>query len=247
MEDNRMNEKADANSIEPNTNMLGESTSKSKSNQKNKGKAFGGSGHKSSKDGTKDYTQQSTTTSRKFIIVGSVENLSIKLRIVTTRKSMEAEIMEEIPTKQTMCYKAHLQFKKDVCVLTKAKNIVSYRFLVYQFNVEDISNNTIIESAEAEFLENTFPYKDKDKQISIPRKRVLDDQLSHDQKDNAFEVPQENVEPRRSKRAKITKDFRHDFMTYIVNEEQQTYKAAMESSEEPYWIEAIQSEIYYCA
>ncbi|GKD50485.1 hypothetical protein Tco_1279461, partial [Tanacetum coccineum] len=43
-----------------------------------------------------------TTTSRKFITVGSVENLGIKLRIVATRKNMEAEILEEIPTKQTM-------------------------------------------------------------------------------------------------------------------------------------------------
>ncbi|GJX27012.1 hypothetical protein Tco_0233308 [Tanacetum coccineum] len=43
-EDNRMKEKADANSIEPNTNMVGESSSKSKSNHKNKGKNGGGSG-----------------------------------------------------------------------------------------------------------------------------------------------------------------------------------------------------------
>ncbi|GJT24582.1 DNA polymerase zeta catalytic subunit-like protein [Tanacetum coccineum] len=48
---------------------------------------------------------------------------------------------------------------------------------------------------------------------------------------------------RRSKRAKVTKDFGPDYMTYIVNEEPQTYKAAMESSEAPYWKEAIQSEI----
>ncbi|GJT36028.1 retrovirus-related pol polyprotein from transposon TNT 1-94 [Tanacetum coccineum] len=60
---------------------------------------------------------------------------------------------------------------------------------------------------------------------------------------NNYEVPQENVKPRRSKRAKVTKDFGLDYMTYIVNEEPQTYKAAMESSEAPYWKEAIQSEI----
>ncbi|GJW64228.1 pol polyprotein [Tanacetum coccineum] len=57
-EDNEMNEKADANSIEPNANMVGESSSKSKSNHKNKGKISGGYGQKHYKDGKKDYTQQ---------------------------------------------------------------------------------------------------------------------------------------------------------------------------------------------
>ncbi|GJV31363.1 retrotransposon protein, putative, ty1-copia subclass [Tanacetum coccineum] len=61
--------------------------------------------------------------------------------------------------------------------------------------------------------------------------------------DNASEVPLENVEPRRSKRVKIMKYFGLDYMTYIVNEEQKTSKAAIESSEEPHWKEAIQNEI----
>ncbi|GJW79896.1 hypothetical protein Tco_0143871 [Tanacetum coccineum] len=102
-EDNRMIEKADANSIEPNANLVGENSSKSKSNHKNKGKNGGGSGQKYSKDGKKITPNKRITTSRKFIIVGSVGNLGIKLRIVATRKSMEAEILEETPTKQTMC------------------------------------------------------------------------------------------------------------------------------------------------
>ena len=131
----------------------------------------------------------------------------------------------------------------DCVYLGPAKNSAAYRFLVYKSNVEDISKNTIIESAEADFFENIFPYKDKEKQISNPRKRVFDDQLSLDQRENNSEVQQENDEPRRSKRAKVSKDFGPDYMTYIVNEEPQTYKAAMESSEAPYWQEAIQSEI----
>ncbi|GJS08521.1 retrovirus-related pol polyprotein from transposon TNT 1-94 [Tanacetum coccineum] len=88
-----------------------------------------------------------------------------------------------------------------------------------------------------------YRFLDKEKQISNLRKRVMNDQLSQDETNNNYEVPQENVEPRRSKRAKVTKDFGPDYMTYIVNEEPQTYKAAMESSEAPYWKEAIQSEI----
>ncbi|GKD11112.1 DNA polymerase zeta catalytic subunit-like protein, partial [Tanacetum coccineum] len=107
----------------------------------------------------------------------------------------------------------------------------------------DISNNTIIESAEVEFFENTFPNKDKHKQISNPGKRVLDDELYQDQRDSTSELPQENTEPRRSKRAKVNKDFGPDYMTYIVNEESKTNKAAMESSKAPYWKKAIRSEI----
>ncbi|GJS49914.1 hypothetical protein Tco_0600035 [Tanacetum coccineum] len=53
--DNRMNEKADVNSLAPNANMVRESFSKSKSNHKNKSKNGGGSGQKHSKDGKKDY------------------------------------------------------------------------------------------------------------------------------------------------------------------------------------------------
>ncbi|PWA97989.1 hypothetical protein CTI12_AA024510 [Artemisia annua] len=81
--------------------MVGESFSKPKNYHKYNKKG-GGSGQNSSKDKKKNYTQQKTTTSRKFIIVGSVGNLGIKPRIVATRKNMKAEIVEEIPTKQTM-------------------------------------------------------------------------------------------------------------------------------------------------
>ncbi|GKF82845.1 hypothetical protein Tco_0244501 [Tanacetum coccineum] len=111
----------------------------------------------------------------------------------------------------------------DCVYLGPIKNSATYRFLVYKSNIEDISNNIIIESAEAYFFENIFPYKDKEKQISNPRKRVINDQLSQDETDNNSEIPQENVKPRRSKRAKVTKDFGPDYTTYIVNEEPQTY------------------------
>nr|GEX22243.1 retrotransposon protein, putative, Ty1-copia subclass [Tanacetum cinerariifolium] len=123
------------------------------------------------------------------------------------------------------------------------KNSAAYRFMVYKSNVEDISNNIIIESDEVDFFKNIFPYKDKEKQISNLRKRVMNDQLSQDETNNNYEVPQENVEPKRSKHEKVTKDFALDYMTYIVNEEPQTYKVSMESSEAPYWKEAIHSKI----
>lgn len=63
-EDNRMQEKADANSIEPNANMVVESSSKSKNYHKNNKKG-GGSGQNSSKDKKKDYTQQKSNNFKK--------------------------------------------------------------------------------------------------------------------------------------------------------------------------------------
>ncbi|GJW33432.1 DNA polymerase zeta catalytic subunit-like protein [Tanacetum coccineum] len=122
------------------------------------------------------------TTSRKFIIVGSVGNLGIKLRIVATRKSMEAEILEETDNA-----------KKPLCQSPK--------------NLLDVTELDTMFTGKWNFLKI------------------------------------EGKENKRSKRAKVTKDFGPDYMTYIVNEEPQTYKAAMESSEAPYWKEAIQSEI----
>ncbi|PWA94896.1 hypothetical protein CTI12_AA031380 [Artemisia annua] len=81
--------------------MVGESSSKPKNYHKNNKKG-GGSGQNSSKDKKKDYTIKRATTSRKFIIVGSVGNLVIKPRIVATRKSIGGGISGGIPTKQTM-------------------------------------------------------------------------------------------------------------------------------------------------
>nr|GEV68002.1 BTB/POZ domain-containing protein NPY2 [Tanacetum cinerariifolium] len=67
-EDNRINEKANTKSIEPNANMAGEKSLKSKSNHKNKGKNDDGSGHKYSKDEKKDYTQQKNNNFKKVYL-----------------------------------------------------------------------------------------------------------------------------------------------------------------------------------
>ncbi|GJR13590.1 hypothetical protein Tco_0796242 [Tanacetum coccineum] len=84
-EDNKMNEKAAANSIEPNANMDGEISSKSKSNHKNKGK-IAVLDINILRMERKITPNKRTTTLRKFINVGSVENLGIKLRIVAQER-----------------------------------------------------------------------------------------------------------------------------------------------------------------
>ncbi|KAJ9556753.1 hypothetical protein OSB04_011367 [Centaurea solstitialis] len=138
----------------------------------------------------------------------------------------------------------------DCIYLGPAKNSAAYRFLVYKSQIEDVHINTIIESAEAEFFETSFPYKDKEKSISIPKKRGNDDITPQDESNpctnpngEGTSKVQIDIEPRRSKRGKIAKDFGPDYMTFNVEGEPLSYKAAMDSSEAPYWKEAIQSEI----
>ncbi|GJY43467.1 retrotransposon protein, putative, ty1-copia subclass [Tanacetum coccineum] len=286
--------------------MDGESSSKSKSNHKNKGKN-GGSGHKYSKDGKKDYTQQknnnfkkvyqcwvcgkpghkakdcrhkkeygggnSNGNSNQAIHVESPKEFAGVIQSFLTTNAVDwwfdtglvlSDVLHVPNITKNMISRPILNnngfklvFESDKFLITKGGVYVGKGYLdeglfklsvitddnVYKSNVEDISNNTIIESAEADLFENIFPHKDKEKQISNLRKRLMNDQLSQDEIDNNSKVPQENVEPRRSKRAKVTKDFGPDYMTYIVNEEPQTYKAAMESSEAPYWKEVIQGKI----
>ena len=93
----------------------------------------------------------------------------------------------------------------------------------------------IIESRNATFFEETFPCKEKQRIESL--KRTIDTATSSDQ------VNQESNEPRRSKRAKTSKSFGPDFLTYLLENEPQSYRETMTSPEAPLWKEAINSEI----
>ena len=67
-----------------------------------------------------------------------------------------------------------------------------------------------------------------------------DDDHVDDQGDDQIEVLDE---PRMSKRARISKSFGPDFLTYMVENEPQTLHEAVNSPESPLWKEAIKSEI----
>ncbi|KAL0288025.1 UNVERIFIED_CONTAM: Retrovirus-related Pol polyprotein from transposon TNT 1-94 [Sesamum calycinum] len=54
---------------------------------------------------------------------------------------------------------------------------------------------------------------------------------------------EESDEPRRSKRAKVVKDFGSDFVTYNIEDDPVTFKDAMASSEAKQWKEAVKSEM----
>ena len=54
---------------------------------------------------------------------------------------------------------------------------------------------------------------------------------------------EEEVELKRSKRQKVTKDFGSDFITFQIEGDPPTFKDAMASSEVRHWKEAIKSEM----
>ena len=125
----------------------------------------------------------------------------------------------------------------DCIFIGYAHNSAAYRFLVYESNIPDIHQNKIMESRNASFFEDVFPYGFKEKPSSS--KRVLETiHESSQDKDTDGEV-----EPRSSKRARTEKSFGPDFLTYMLEGEAQTYKEAVNSTESLMWKEAIKSEI----
>ncbi|KAL0313179.1 UNVERIFIED_CONTAM: Retrovirus-related Pol polyprotein from transposon TNT 1-94 [Sesamum radiatum] len=54
---------------------------------------------------------------------------------------------------------------------------------------------------------------------------------------------EESDKPRRSKRARVVKDFGSDFVTYNIEDDLVTFKDAMSSSEAKQWKEAVKSEM----
>ncbi|KAK3033160.1 hypothetical protein RJ639_036344 [Escallonia herrerae] len=97
--------------------------------------------------------------------------------------------------------------------------------------VDDIYVNTIMETRNARFFEDVFPYK------------VAQELSSLEITSMNQEPSQEEDEPRRSKRARTSTSFGPDFLTYLLENEPRTYSEAMSSPEAPYWKEAINSEI----
>ncbi|PHU05794.1 hypothetical protein BC332_26616 [Capsicum chinense] len=86
----------------------------------------------------------------------------------------------------------------------------------------------------AEFFENIYPYKTRHEQSSGVSKRPRDE-------------PSENVHNeenlRRSTRQRTSTTFESDFVTFLLENEPQTFKEAMSSSDSFFWKEAVNSEI----
>ena len=125
----------------------------------------------------------------------------------------------------------------DCIFIGYAHNSNAYQFLVYESNILDIHKNTIMESRNASFFEDVFLCKSKEELSSL--KRMLKTINENSQEQNK-EV---EVEPRRSKKARIEKYFGIDFLTYMLEGKPQTFKEAMNCTESLMWKEAFKSEI----
>ncbi|KAB2610477.1 DNA polymerase zeta catalytic subunit-like [Pyrus ussuriensis x Pyrus communis] len=110
----------------------------------------------------------------------------------------------------------------DYVFIGYANNSAAYSFLVVKSSISNIHVNTILESADAEFFEDIFPYKEKESG-SNP-KRVHEH--SHDEASSS-----------------VSKNFGPDFIAFLSENEPTTFKEAMSSSEAPLWNEAIKSEM----
>ena len=95
-----------------------------------------------------------------------------------------------------------------------------------------------MESRNASFFENIFPCKSDNGSSSSKRTNETMNQKDHDERSHDNEI-----ELRRSKRARIEKSFGDDYLTYLLEKEPQTYAEAISSSDGPLWKEAIKSEV----
>uniref|UniRef100_A0A2N9FGP9 Integrase catalytic domain-containing protein n=1 Tax=Fagus sylvatica TaxID=28930 RepID=A0A2N9FGP9_FAGSY len=128
----------------------------------------------------------------------------------------------------------------DCVFIGYAHNSSAYRFLIHKSDIPDMHVNTIIESRNVSFFEEIFPCKPTQETNSLKRNLESTSSTSHDQE---LMEERNEVEPRRSKRTKTSKTFGPDFLTFMLEDEPQSFKEAMSMPEAPLWKEAVNSEI----
>ncbi|KAL0409665.1 UNVERIFIED_CONTAM: hypothetical protein Sradi_1900900 [Sesamum radiatum] len=140
----------------------------------------------------------------------------------------------------------------DVVFLGYVEISYTLRFLIIKSEILDIEVNTIVEFHDAVFIEVVFSMK-----IGIPSSVSFDDLLTstsipeHVEKMTNVRINpsstslthEESDEPRRSKRARVVKNFRSDFATYNIEDDPITFKDVIASSEAKQWKEAVKSEM----
>ncbi|KAL8110798.1 hypothetical protein AgCh_026508 [Apium graveolens] len=140
----------------------------------------------------------------------------------------------------------------DCIFLGYLETTTAMRFLVLKSNIDGIVAKTIVEFRDATFFEEVFPMK-----TSISLGSSEDDPThtsssipDHVEKmtnvgadPGSSSTPNKVEEPRRSKRAKVVKDFGSDFITYNVEDEPLTFRQAKDYSESRNWKGAVKSEI----
>ena len=96
-------------------------------------------------------------------------------------------------------------------------NSTTYRLLVFDSKVSEISDNTIIESRDAIFFENIFPMKNK---LSRPICEESNFDFSFNKEGGTND--QACNEPRKSKRRRKNKNFGDDFCTCLLEDDPKT-------------------------
>ena len=109
-----------------------------------------------------------------------------------------------------------------------ASNSKAYKFF-------DLKDCTIIESNDVDFYEYKFPFKLKNNGSTTSSNVSL---IKISELEEVIEI-----EPRRSKHARITKDFRPDFYAYTVEEDPNTLQEVLSSIDANLWQEAIKDEM----
>lgn len=150
-----------------------------------------------------------------------------------------------------------------------AQNSKAYRFLTME-STNSINQNTILESRDAEFFENSFSNKRRHEDTEIGNQDTVfeNQEIDFENQDidstigepiEEEEVEQEEIlEPRRSKRARIAKSYGSDFYMYLVEGDRNnvtstitfnvehdplTFREATTSRDAAFWKEAINDEI----
>ena len=130
----------------------------------------------------------------------------------------------------------------DCVFIGYAHNSSAYRFLIHKSNVPDMNVDTIIESRNAVFFEEIFPYKSTQVSSFLKRNFESTSSTSHDQE---LMEERNEVEPRHSKRPKTSKSFGPNFLTYMLEDEPQSFKEAISTLKAPFWKETVNSEIEF--
>lgn len=115
-----------------------------------------------------------------------------------------------------------------------ALNSKAYRCL-------DLKNNVVVESMDVIFHEDKFPYKSKDS--GGEEIETIESSQPRQEASSSQPLSVRNEEHRRSKRARIEKDFGPDYLVYNVEGSPITLEEALSSPDSDLWKEAINDEI----
>ncbi|CAJ2678824.1 unnamed protein product [Trifolium pratense] len=115
-----------------------------------------------------------------------------------------------------------------------AANSKAYRFY-------DLNAKVVIESVDADFYENKFPFKSRNsggtEQSNIPKQNHIPVIPNMDSNDEV------ETELRRSKRVRVAKDYGPDYAAYTLDEDPTNLQEALSSMDADLWQEAINDEM----